>query len=369
MSAKPESKLNEQRSSHPPLWTNTRGVYADLSGYPKTVDYYVKCPKCSHVHGGYQNLRQALEHRNCPACHFDQIEQIKKDVAKSLQPEKKTSRIREAIENGEDPLQDINDFKDELEATASPGRNWILDALIYANQHISDSIELADPDDKDEFDSLDKVEMTDGNVTWYVYKDESVAEAEAVERIKTDLEDDPDTFAGDWCQPFINKDKLADHIGDPYEDWEEDQYGSMDYTERLEALVDGDVVEGDDDRLFGYTREDPETGETVVLDPYDDDTDADDVTFGPLPETPERVALVNELISELAENTKPTVDPEEWMKDIYGNEWFKHVIEAGCLDAQAAAEYAVNSDGWAHTLNHYDGNSYDFGGNAVGYRD
>jgi len=71
--------------------------------------------------------------------------------------------------------------------------------------------------------------------------------------------------------------------------------------------------------------------------------------------------------------TKSKLDEGRGGFDYYANnfgedEAFKVADGNGLIDMQAAAEFAVNTDGWAHSLSGYDGNYSDMSGGYVTFR-
>lgn len=79
MTAESVIRSLHEKKRHAPNWTNTKGIYADLSGYPD-VEYYVKCPKCGQVHGSYKTMREAHAKRLCDLCDIETINKLKKQV-------------------------------------------------------------------------------------------------------------------------------------------------------------------------------------------------------------------------------------------------------------------------------------------------
>lgn len=367
--------LDEQRKANPPLWSGNKGIFADLSDYPRSASYYVKCPDCGHVHGDFSTLRQAFDHRKCPACHFDQIEKIKKEAATAHLPEKPkkprrheavtpSALVRRLLDESDDGMGDVlaggafDDLgsKEQMLSGTERGLNWVLDALDDLDEVITGGWEL-DDDNADAVEvpeEYDKIKLRNGSQEWVVYRQSETAEAEALEKVTEDLKESPELFTESWLSHYVDKEKLAREIGDPYADHEEETYGSMDYEEKLEALVEGDIIEDSDSRFFGeiVNEDDPE-----------------DVSFGPLEATPERESEVDELITELAEQTKPEFDPIEWLKDIYGSdEYMKEVLRMSAINIPEAAEAAIRDDGWAHFMGTYDGGHTDLGDDAVAIR-
>jgi hypothetical protein len=61
-------------------------------------------------------------------------------------------------------------------------------------------------------------------------------------------------------------------------------------------------------------------------------------------------------------------DPMRYLEDIYGGDASAKAIEIAGIDIDAAADDAVDTDGWEHFLARYDGNSYETGSGLVYWR-
>ena len=61
-----------------------KGVYADLSQYPKSISYYVKCPKCGITHGSFKDLKQAMASKLCTPCNRDAMEKVRDEVSNAV---------------------------------------------------------------------------------------------------------------------------------------------------------------------------------------------------------------------------------------------------------------------------------------------
>jgi hypothetical protein len=86
-------------------------------------------------------------------------------------------------------------------------------------------------------------------------------------------------------------------------------------------------------------------------------------------ETTARAKALEAYVDSYVEKEKPTVDPWEWLRDVYGEEdATKHAIEMAGIDIPKAAQSAVDTDGVAHFLAHYDHNQNELENDAVYYR-
>jgi hypothetical protein len=93
--------------------------------------------------------------------------------------------------------------------------------------------------------------------------------------------------------------------------------------------------------------------------------DVPDEDEGEMPDPDDYIEEVAEKMTE--ERLK---DPIAYLEDIYGAEdAVKQAIEIAGIDVDAAAEDAVDTDGAAHFLARYDGNSYETKSGLVYWRD
>jgi hypothetical protein len=170
---------------------------------------------------------------------------------------------------------------------------------------------------------------------WHVVASEDDERELALEMVKQDLEQEPEIFNQDFIESHIDTDRLR-------RDLESDVR-----NQNEERLRD----ERDRDFWDEYEREGLELPE--------EDED------GNLPEpTPEEIEELAEI-----QTDNQLKDPMSYLEDIYGKEdAVKKAIEIAGIDVDAAAEDAVDTDGPAHFLSSYDGNSYTTKGGLVYWR-
>ena len=166
----------------------------------------------------------------------------------------------------------------------------------------------------------------------------------AVAVVRQDLEQGPELFDKDFIESHINTDKLRDELRhdvldmrnkdledlaerDPEDFWKQWE------TERL-SLPENAHQEGDDD-------EDEHWREPTYIE-----------------------------IEELAQKQAETEleDPMRYLEDIYGDDAAKEAIRIAGIDIDAAADDAVDTDGWEHYLARYDGNSNETDAGLVYWR-
>ena len=346
-----------------PNWTDTKGVYADLSSYPD-VEYYVKCPKCGQVHGSYKNMREAHGKRLCDLCNVESINKLKKQVKEVDAPKnrgkpgKGTSKlfneaailpapgeyayippvtVYEADDVLPEPPPEDNFDPREYLLTPETG-NWINDAMRELGDKEGTQFNIAQRhrnylDDPDSAFTVD-VEGDDGT-EWRIYQTEDEARTEALRRVRDDLENEPGLFTQNWLENFIDMDRLKHHLSEEARDIE--WLLQMSEQEQVDYLI----------KQSHFNQEDfyNEEGDFV---PNEDLLEAGREKF--------------------VEKQVEDFDPMGWMRDVYGREEAaKEAIEAVGINYDAAAESAVNADGWAHFLSTYDGNYTEIG-DAVAFR-
>ena len=333
----------QEKKRPAPNWTDTQGVYADYSSYPN-LEFYAKCPKCGLVHGSYKNMREAHGKRLCDHCNVEAINKTKKmvkevDAPKNQgKPGKGLSKVfNEADETLPEPPDDAFDAREYLLTTPSHA-NWIQAALTDLAEFADTQMSIA-PRSRAFLDadkSPDKVELEgDDGTEWTIWKTEDVARAETLEHVRNMLETEPELFAQDWLQQFIDQDRLRHHLHDEARDieWLLDRSEQ----EQVDFLIKENVLNKED----FYNEE-------------DDFVDNEDLREAGLEAYREQKAA--------------EFDPMEWFREIYGAEAAKYAIEAVGIDIEAAAQSAIDEDGWVHFASSYDGNSIDLQSGAVAIR-
>lgn len=347
----------------PDGWSTTRGVYANLSKWPREVEYYVKCPKCGLVHGSFKKMADAHAKKLCDVCNLDAINKLKDEIQDVVhdpehKPKEMAKLMGEAIERfdpfdeppegqGQEPApvppEDLpvepEDTKGEIERLLLG--NWVDVALreFCEDQHYDlTDLEIDENWGQGDYDSNDpesttKFKVDVGNEEWLFFKSEDEAESYALEIVRNDLESEPEIFSQDWLRQFVDEDRLRNAIGDPYEEWEND-VRNLDYEDLLDKMVEEGYVEDDDAVFF------KKNGDKRI-------------------ENPVRVKALNKIMEDYIEREKPSWEPWDWLEDIYGKEDAqKQAIEMVGIDVDEAAKSAVATDGWPHFIARYDGHSH-----------
>lgn len=170
---------------------------------------------------------------------------------------------------------------------------------------------------------------------WKVVASEDDERELALEIVKQDLDESPENFNQDFIEQHIDMD-------------------------RLRRDLESDVQSGNEERLRDERPNDFwKEYERAGFDAPEEDEDG------------EREDPDDSHIEELAQSItdEELKDPMSYLDDIYGKEdAVKKAIEIAGIDIDAAAEDAVDTDGPAHFLSSYDGNSYTTKGGLVYWR-
>ena len=181
-------------------------------------------------------------------------------------------------------------------------------------------------------------EVSLGNQEYVVVLDEDTAEKLALKRVTEDLKDEPGMFNPSLIEGHIDQKKLKKLV---FDSRMEDDY--------VEELARHQVED-----FWQLARQ-------LDVDKAVPDTDEDGELMEP---NQKQIKAVKKAYAESAAK-----DPMEYFEDMYGREEAaKHAVKAVGFDTKAAAEEAVNSDGWQHYLAGYDGNSHETDSGRVYWR-
>jgi len=177
---------------------------------------------------------------------------------------------------------------------------------------------------------------------WFrVFENETAAIQCAEAEVVSQLEDDPETYGGEWTRQFIDMDKVR---RDLYDSARDDEYWNEQYPEyedKIKELIDRGLL-GEDPLLSSTGRK---RKLTRKVESWIDD-------------------LWEKMIDDHA--NERLEDPQEFLEEIYGKQdsW-KECMKIGGIDTHAAAEWLVGADGWVHTISNNDGLSHDLPSGAI----
>jgi hypothetical protein len=221
-----------------------------------------------------------------------------------------------------------------------------------------------------------------GHKEWNVVADSDQERELAIEIVKQDLDEQPEIFEQSFIESHIDTDRLrrdleSDVQNERYEylnDMSPEDFWKEASREGLDEkwIVEWDSPDGKGKLSETFTSEDDaiSAGEDwkreAVAANQDEDFDESDFDYYVEAAEPD-----DSDIQDLAERmaTDLLKDPMEYLEDIYGKEdAVKQAIRIAGIDIDAAAEEAVDTDGAAHFLSSYDGNSYETDGGLVYWR-
>jgi hypothetical protein len=164
---------------------------------------------------------------------------------------------------------------------------------------------------------------------YHVAESYDQAEKLAVAVVKQDLEQEPEIFNKDFIERHINTDRLRKDLYHDVFDMTFEDLGEMSEKELVRVA-----------ELYGVDQ--PEEGDNEFE--WDLEELADKITEEKLQ------------------------DPMQYLEDIYGDDAAAKAIEIAGIDIDAAADDAVDTDGWEHFLARYDGNSHETASGLVFWR-
>jgi hypothetical protein len=180
-----------------------------------------------------------------------------------------------------------------------------------------------------------------GMLLYRVFENSDAARNAAIDEVEIDLQQSPENFNQAWLQGFINLDRLrqdlhSDTYDMNYERWNDER-------DIVAALIERNLL--DEDEFY---------------------KDGDEVDL--TPELERKIETAKEEAAE-ADTSSQLEDPIGYLEDIYGREdAVKHAIGIAGINHREAAESAVDGDGTAHFLAHYDSNEIELPSGAVAYR-
>jgi hypothetical protein len=163
--------------------------------------------------------------------------------------------------------------------------------------------------------------VTCGRMEYVVVENDDAAHALAKAVVTQDLESEPEIFNKDFIESHIDTAKLRRELESDVRDMAEEELRDM------------------RDREFWRTAE-------RYIDVPEEDGEGD------MPDPEDFIGDVAEKMTE-----ERLREPMGYLEDIYGDEAAAQAIKIAGIYIDAAAEDAVNADGWQHFLARYDGNS------------
>ena len=179
-------------------------------------------------------------------------------------------------------------------------------------------------------------------VEYIVFEDEDSAEEHAIERVKEDLEENPEYFNQDFLMEHIDGERffseIFDEMNSGYAEDIKSESGN-DYENRLiDEMVEWEIM--DEEEAEGDDAE--EIAEDRIYD------------------------FVQALTSDQINQGNGGYD---YFEDSFGKEEaMRLVIQNNLIDIDSASEEAVGIDGIEHFISYYDGKQIDLDNGVVAYR-
>jgi len=210
-----------------------------------------------------------------------------------------------------------------------------------------------------------------GKKSYTVARDEDEARELALAVVKQDLEQEPEIFNRNFIEGHINTDRLRSALEDDvanslYENLKEEADRNP-----IEFMKEHDIEipEPTDKEMRDYAEkmaDDKDEEKEIYAKLKDGDAEDKWIEMGEEPKVDDR-DIVAASTDAAAQQLK---DPVAYLEDMYGKEdAMKQAIEIAGIDEDAAAEEAVDTDGWQHFLASYDGNSNETEAGFVYWRD
>ena len=210
-----------------------------------------------------------------------------------------------------------------------------------------------------------------GSQEWYIFDDDDRAEEFAKDRVRQDLEDEPEMFTQDWLQNHIDIDRLrndlqsdVEEINRSYYDDIESENSTTQENRLIEELIDGTYLDEDEyteiqDKIDEKESRTTELALKKVNTPEEKkEWDKLDEEIKPLERKKEELVdtAKEDAVEERTE--EELKDPMEYLRGIYPeDEVIKKAIDIGGIDIEDATDDAISTDGWQHFVSSYDGNS------------
>ena len=246
---------------------------------------------------------------------------------------------RGGFESELEAYEDLIDYlqsSDDEYAEGGELEDWMEEALAYLIEETGyDMLEI-------KLATSNQFIATDGDVEYRVFKTEDDAEETAIEQVRYDLEENPEYFNQDWLMYYID--------------------GRDFFEEALNEMNDGYVqdIESESDTKYA-NRLIAELVENGIMDEEDAESDNAEELADELKS--DYVAFLTE--DKLGEGN----DGLNYFINNFGEEeTYRMVRDNNLIDVNEASKDAVSTDGIAHFLSSYDGETLYLSDDYVAYR-
>jgi len=285
------------------------------------------------------------------------------DSTQSLEDTDESAELSEAgkRKKPENPFKgaDPEELRIRREAAEKEKLRQAEEWVSIAKQELEAALEvqISIDDDEGRYVRMSAVEGKGNNdeSEWMVFQNSETAEAVALDRVKEDLESDPSMFSPEWLQYYIeisdtDRRMIAQEDADRYVDEqlsEDEILKEAGVEDEYQALQDQiDELDSDSDN-YDEMVEDLEQQRTEMLDEARDTV---------------RESKYDETYDELG-------DPIQYFVHDQGIYSIEDLMKASFIriDIDTAAQAAIDEDGVAHFLDHYDGAEVELPSGAVAY--
>ena len=249
----------------------------------------------------------------------------------------KPSELKEYKKVGSDGIDFNGDFAGGYKFSNGGGvddADWIEESLIDLQNEVDMDDLVVENSDNNRYTA------SNGNAEFEVFETEDDARERAIERVKEDLEENPEYFSKDWLMNYIDGE---DFFTDVFNEWNESYVNDIEsedsdkYANRLiEEMVENGIVSNEEAKEDDFDAED-----------YKDD-------------------LVTLMTTNAIEDGNGGLD--YYIGNFGSEQAFKLVLDNNLININEASESAIDTDGIAHFLSSYDGEQIDLSNGHVAYR-
>ena len=216
------------------------------------------------------------------------------------------------------------------------------------------------------------VKMDDGT-SYVVAPSDDEAERLAIERVKEDLENEPELFSQSWLQNFISmSDTDRRIIAGEESDNIEQNMDEKEILEETDMQEDWDELEEEKDELeeeINTMTANSETDAQIKEELDEKESRLDEIEK-------EQEKIVDDAREKFRDDKYDEIydaleDPVEYFVEEQGIYTKEDLMKQSfiSIDYDEASEDAVSTDGWAHFLSRYDGNYEEIDGGKVVWRE
>ena len=238
-------------------------------------------------------------------------------------------------------------------------------------------------DDEPHDEMRGKIYQFDDNSEWLIFQDSEYAERQAVEYVKSQLDDEPEMFSQNWLQDYIymtdtDRRMHANEESTFYSDElsDEDALKEAELDDKHDELQEEiDVLEAENEDLEFEKDEIPDDDEELDDKISDIDNKISEKTEGIEALEKEQGELPDQARTQIQEGRYDELyerleDPVKYFVEDEGMYLIEELMESSfvSIDTEEASQAAVDEDGVANFLAGYDGNEVELDNGMIMYR-